>query len=301
MTDEQNLYSPDRFEADASRYADYLQTTEGRLRLDLAWMNLRDFLEATEHGGAGEARTEESGRTSDVEHGGALNVEHRRALDVGGGTGALASRLAAAGWHVTVVDASASMLALAASAANRSGVAARIDFRHADAANVTEIFAPESFDLVACHNVLEYVADPSALVRSIRSVLAPRGLASLLARNRAGEAMRACLKSHDLDAARNALVAPFVTESLYGGAARLFDSHALGTLAADALLDVIAVRGVRVVADYLPASFSDTEAAYARLLSFEHDLGARPDFAAVARYTQIIARASATARESRSS
>jgi hypothetical protein len=56
-------------------------------------------------------------------------------------------------------------------------------------------------------------------------------------------------------------------------------------------LKVIAERGVRVVADYLPAALSDTAETYARLLAFERTLGARPDFASVARYTQIIARA----------
>ena len=273
MNDQQNLYAPDRFEADATRYADYLQTAEGRLRLDLAWLNLQEFIA----GGPG------------------------RALDVGGGTGALALRLAQAGWHVTVVDASASMLALAADAATRKQVAHRIDFHHADAATVAELLAPQSFDLVTCHNVLEYVADPHALVRSIRAVVAPRGLVSLLARNRAGEALRACLKSHDFDAARHALVAPSVTESLYGGAARLFDAHSLGELAAGATLEIVATRGVRSVADYLPPTFTADAAAYARLLDLEQLFGARSDFAAVARYLQIIARAAATAHAGRSS
>jgi hypothetical protein len=53
---------------------------------------------------------------------------------------------------------------------------------------------------------------------------------------------------------------------------------------------VVAFRGVRVVADYLPASLSATEDDYRRLLDFEHNLGSRSDFAAVARYTQLIAR-----------
>jgi hypothetical protein len=61
---------------------------------------------------------------------------------------------------------------------------------------------------------------------------------------------------------------------------------------------LVAVRGVRVVADYLPASFIDTTETYARLLAFERTLGARPEFAAVARYTQVIARKPDTATAS---
>ena len=50
--------------------------------------------------------------------------------------------------------------------------------------------------------------------------------------------------------------------------------------------------GASRYADQLPASFVSQPVAYARLLDFERDVGARPEFAAVARYTQVIARAS---------
>lgn len=260
----------ERFEAGASRYADYLQTPEGRLRLDLAWLNLRDALQA--HGPASPGR----------------------ALDAGGGTGALALRLARAGWDVSVVDSSTAMLALAAGAARREGEesAARVHFRQGDAASVDSLFGARSFDLLICHNVIEYVEDPRALVGSLARAAREGALVSLLARNRAGESMRDAVKLQDLDAARHALTAETVRESLYGGPARLFDPTALRGLAAAVGLEVLLERGVRVVSDYLPASFFARAGAYERLLDFEHEVGARPDFASVARYTQLVARAS---------
>lgn len=255
-----------RFRAGASRYADYLQTTEGRLRLDLAWLNLRAALEEFE----GEVKG--------------------RALDVGGGTGALSVRLASEGWHVTLLDSSNEMLWLARQAATRASLPERITFQEADAASLAAHFAPHTFDLVICHNLLEYVADPRALMSAISAVVRTRGLVSLLARNRAGEVMRAAVKQHDLAQAGHALDAEHVTESLYGGAARLFDAASLRALADAASLDVVAVRGVRVVADYIPPTLTATDEDYARLSALEQRLGARPDFAAVARYTQLIAR-----------
>ncbi|MCA1633772.1 MAG: methyltransferase domain-containing protein [Acidobacteria bacterium] len=260
----------ERFETGASRYADYLRTTEGRLRLDLAWLNLREFV-------------------GQVLPSGEEGAE-RRALDVGGGTGALALRLAADGWGVAVLDSSAAMLALASASARRAGHSSRVSFQVGDAARAAEIFPPASFDLVACHNVIEYVEDPAAVVKAVGAAARRGAVLSLLARNRAGEAMRAAIKSHDLEAARHALVAASATESLYGGPAKLFDAESLRALASDAGLEVLASRGVRVVADYLPAALSHAEEDYARLLDFEHTLGARDDFAAVARYVQVIAR-----------
>lgn len=256
----------DRFESGAQAYADYLQTTEGRLRLDLAWANLYEFI------------------------GGWPAQGVKRALDVGGGTGAVAVRLAAHGWHVAVLDASEAMLTLAADEARRSGVADLITFHQADAAAIVEAFAPQSFDLVVCHNVMEYVDDPSVIFRAISTMVRPQGLISILARNRAGEAMRAALKSHDFAAAEHALTADWVKESLYGGPARLFDPLTLRALTAEAALEVVAERGVRVLADYLLAALEEIEEAYQRLFAFEMKLGARADFTAVARYVQVLAR-----------
>ncbi|MCA1567538.1 MAG: methyltransferase domain-containing protein [Acidobacteria bacterium] len=309
-----------RFESGAPAYAAYLQTVEGRLRLDIAWENFLSAIDEasaaqstfskpeTNAGASERARTEVAGRDNarDARHdgapdairakGGARDVKHdgvrdvKRALDLGGGTGALALRFAALGWHSSIVDPSASMLALAADAARAETFAARVTFHRSAAETAHQLFAPRTFDAATCHNVLEYVSDPRACVRSLAALLKPGAVVSLVARNRAGEAMRAALKSHDLDEAEHALTAGHVNESLYGGPARLYDAGTLQELATDAGLHVLAARGVRVVADYLPASLSDTADAYARLLSFERTLGARPEFAAVARYTQIIAR-----------
>lgn len=262
----------ERFEAGASRYADYLRTVEGRLRLDLAWANLRAAV--------ADASRDET-KTGDM----------RRALDVGGGTGVLASRLAVEGMHVTVVDSSEAMLALAAETARLGNMHARIAFEHADASELAVLFAPGEFDLAACHNVVEYVDEPQAVIHAISNVVRPGGIVSVLARNRAGETMRAALKAHDLDAARDALNVEQVRESLYGGPARLFDAARLHAMMdATRSLEVIAVRGVRVLADYLPPSLSETKEAYARLLEFEYELGMRQDFSQVARYTQVIAK-----------
>jgi 2-polyprenyl-3-methyl-5-hydroxy-6-metoxy-1,4-benzoquinol methylase len=261
----------ERFAEGASRYADYLLTVEGRLRLDLAWANLKELADAELLRGVG-------------------GEYEGRALDAGGGTGALALRLAAEGWRVAVLDSSRAMLDLAAANARREGLEARFSFHLSDAAGAATSFAPGSFDLVACHNLLEYVAEPERVVAALAASLRPGGLVSLLARNRAGEVLRAALKAHNFDAARQALTAEHVRESLYGGPARLFDAGTLGALLDESRFETLAVRGVRLVADYLPPELSAGQEEYARLLSLEAELGARPELAAVARYTQVIAR-----------
>ncbi len=259
-----------RFES-AQEYAAYLRTPEGRLRLDLAWSNLQPFLPSP------------------------LAGNSLKALDIGGGTGAMALKLAGVGFHVTILDKSQAMLAMAESAAAQAGLSHRISTLHGDAANLhagahAQLEA-SSFVVIVCHNLLEFVDDVQAILRDIKRLINPNsGIVSILVRNRAGEVLKAGIKSGDLDQAVKNLTAETVVESLYGGEARLFDSRELRESLAHERLETIAERGVRVMSDYLPASLLQDDAGYARVLAFEQRLAEKAEFAAIARYTQLLAR-----------
>jgi hypothetical protein len=51
---------------------------------------------------------------------------------------------------------------------------------------------------------------------------------------------------------------------------------------------IIAQRGVRVIADYLPPKVARSD-EYERILKLERKLGGREEFTAVARYTHSLA------------
>jgi S-adenosylmethionine-dependent methyltransferase len=257
--------SPDeRFESGADKYVDYLKTPEGRLRLDLAIANLQDFLPQT--------------------------TRPLLALDVGCGTGATAVRLARLDLHVTLLDSSLEMLDFAKRAGREAGVTDRIELKHGDAAQLRDLFQAGSFDVVLCHNILEYVDDPCAVLRSTAYVLRERSsVISILVRNQAGEVLKAAIKDGDLAAAERNLTAEWAHESLYGGRVRLFAAGNLQAMLAAASLAVTAERGVRVLSDYLPSRVSRSD-EYERIFKLERKLGGRPEFVAVARYTQCLAR-----------
>ena len=70
---------------------------------------------------------------------------------------------------------------------------------------------------------------------------------------------------------------------------RLFTPESLQAMLAAASLAIAAERGVRVVADYLPASVPRDD-EYERIFALERKLSSRPEFIAVARYTHCLAR-----------
>ena len=257
----------ERFRSGANQYAAYLETPEGRLRSDLAFANLQDFLPLQAQPSLG-------------------------ALDVGCGAGATAVRLAQLGIHVTLVDSSPAMLDFAKRTAQEAGVMDRVIVKHGDAAQLADLFHPRSFDVILCHNILEYCDDPAAVLRSAaRALRDPSSIISVLVRNRAGEVLKAAIQAGDLSAATDSLTAEWGQESLYGGRVRLFSSDSLRAMFTEASLAAIAERGVRVLADYLPSRISRS-ADYERIFELERKLGSRPEYAAVARYTQCFARLS---------
>lgn len=254
----------ERFQSEAEKYANYLKTPEGRLRIELAFANLQKLLPHAS---------------------GAL-----LALDVGGGPGALSVLLAPLGFKVTLLDPSVPMLDFAKRAARESAVADRIDLREGDTAQIPSLFEARSFDVVVCHNVLEFVDDPGAVVRDISHVIrGPSAIVSVLVRSQAGEVMKAALQTGDLDAAKDGLTRQWGQESLYGGEVRLFTAQGLKTMLNEASLSIAAEHGVRVLADYLPPQVSRV-AEYARIFALERELGERREFAGVARYIQLLAR-----------
>jgi SAM-dependent methyltransferase len=137
------------FRSDADKYAAYLATPEGRLRLDLAFANLEEFLPVRQSNNS------------------------LCGLDLGRGTGAAAVRLARLGVHVTMLDSSLAMLDIAKRAALEGGVSDQVTLKHGDATELSRLFNVRSFDVILCHNLLEYVEDPGAVlhgaVRLMRS------------------------------------------------------------------------------------------------------------------------------------
>jgi S-adenosylmethionine-dependent methyltransferase len=258
-------FDSERFQSDAQKYAAYLETPEGRLRLELPLANLQEFLPLP---------------TKPALH----------ALDVGGGTGAISVRLARLGLHVTLLDSSQAMLNIAKRAAQDADITEKLALKHGDADKLADLFNTRSFDVIVCHNVLEFVGNPVVVLQQCARLMHDSSaILSVLVRSQAGEVLKAAMQSGDLAAAEKTLKSDWAEESLYGGAVRLFTPEALHTMLKSVSLQAIALRGVRVVSDYLPSKLPRA-AEYDRIFALESKLGCRPEFAAVARYIHCLAR-----------
>lgn len=258
--------APERFDADPSAYAEYLRTPLGRLRSELSWRNLEPHLPRP-------------------------GTPPRRALDLGAGTGEMALRLAASGWSVTLVDGSRRMLERATQVAEARGLGGRVACRtlDLDAGGVANALGWGAYDLVVCHDVLEYVASPEALLGEARATLAAGGRMSLVVRNLVGEVMKQVIRGGAPEAALELISTRRAREELYGLDVRLFDLDQIRDLAGGAGLEVVAEYGVRVGADHVADWTRGGEDGFERMLELEHRLGESPELRPLARYVQVIA------------
>ncbi|GCD91714.1 bifunctional 2-polyprenyl-6-hydroxyphenol methylase/3-demethylubiquinol 3-O-methyltransferase UbiG [Nocardioides sp. LS1] len=211
------------------------------------------------------------------------DVAARDVLDIGGGTGGFAARVAELGHRVTVVDPSPDALAALDRRARELGVEVR--GQQGDLSTLLDVTGPDSADVVLCHGVLEVVEDPAAALATIREVLRPGGTLSLLVAQRHAAVIARAMAGH-FQQALGLLDATAPT----GRAGRRFTHDEIVGLLAGAGFAPASVHGIRVFADLVPGSLLDLEpGATASLVELEHAVATRPEFHPLAAQLHLIA------------
>jgi S-adenosylmethionine-dependent methyltransferase len=208
-------------------------------------------------------------------------------VDVGGGTGGFAVRVAELGHRVVVVDPSPDALATLARRADESGVADLVTGHQGDLDDLPDLPDLPEADVVLCHGVLEIVEDPAAALVALAGVLRPGGTLSLLVHQRHAAVVARAMAGH------------------FGQARALLDSSALGSdrdvsphhrFTADEIasvldgagFDTVSMHAVRVFADLVSSSLADLEpGASEALVDLELAVATRPEYLTLA--TQIHA------------
>ena len=212
-------------------------------------------------------------------------------LDVGGGDGRDALPLARRGHTVTLVDYVPEMLAEAERRAAETGVAARIQTRLVDLATGTLPVAAGTFDVVLCHNVIQYLAAPQPVLAACAAALRPAGWLSLLVPNPASEPLRLALQQHDLPGALASLDSSTHRNFLFDAEVHLHDLPALFAMLEGAGLGVADYCGVRCVNDYMRDDARKFSAdGFEQLTALELAMGRRSPYRDIARLWQILAR-----------
>ena len=168
-----------------------------------------------------------------------LDTGPQRVLDVAGGNGVEALRLAARGHEVTVLDPAGAMLHRAIETADALDMADLLHVVQAGALDAPEVFAGHEFDVVLCHNLLHFVDEPGEVLGAVIAPLRTGGLLSVLGPNADFDPMHAALRERDPAEAVRAL-------------SREASVGELVALLAELGVEEVVRYGVRCVSDLLP-------------------------------------------------
>jgi S-adenosylmethionine-dependent methyltransferase len=220
-----------------------------------------------------------------------LDPGPQRVLDVAGGNGLDAVRLAARGHEVTVLDPAGAMLREAKEHAEELDVADRLHIVQAGAEDAPELFGPDEFDVVLCHNLLQYVEDRPSVLRAVMAPLRSGGVLSILAPNGDSDPLRTAIRDLNPRQAFGELDAEMSYVALLDAEVPVCTAaQTIGHLA-ELGVGLVTRYGVRCVTDYIvdderkhdPAFFADLE-------RLEIAMSDRMPYLLTARFFHLIAR-----------
>lgn len=214
-----------------------------------------------------------------------------RVLDAGGGNGHASLPIAQSGAFVDVVDRSMAMLHDLETSAEAIGLQGQIKAHAHDIRGIRNLFEPETFDVLICHNVIHYSPAWEELLFSMIAPLKSGGLFSLVVRNWYAEPYRINVNDHTAEEL------PALLERTRGPS-RVFDADVLffssaycqGWLCKQGF-DILGDYGLLCRADEqqeLPAS--GDQMLLEKLQALESSMGELVPYKHTARYLQIIAR-----------
>ena len=232
---------------------DIYGSSKGYIRLNVLWRDLLSELPQLEKGG--------------------LEI-----LDVGGGMGQVAVKLAKLGNRITLCDPSEKMLAKARATLERENLTQTVTLVHA-AVQDSSGQIDKTFDVITCHAVLEWLADPKETLGQMLGFLKPESSLSLMFYNRNAFVLKRMLNGNltavrDLETAEHAPPSPLSEEDV---------ATWLNTLG----WQVKSKAGIRIFHDHVPEAVRQPEQLN-DLLELEQLYAKREPFASLAQHVHLI-------------
>ncbi len=138
-----------------------------------------------------------------------------RILDAGGGNGLHSLAFARLHHDVDIIDLSQSMLNDAKANAALAGISPRIHTHAIDILDIAREFPQDHFDVVLCHNVIQFIDDLEPILDTLYRVLRPGGFLSIITANQYSLLYQSAYLENDLDKAYESLQQSFQRHSIF--------------------------------------------------------------------------------------
>ena len=212
-------------------------------------------------------------------------------LDAGGGNGLDSIPLAQQGHFVEIVDYSEQMLADAVRRAGQANLQDHVAVHQANVQEVGGLFPDSHFDVVLCHNVLQYVEDVPALLKSLSLPLKTGGLMSLISINRYSQPYHAAFLRSDLAEAFSQLDSRQTKALIFDTMMTNYSADEVCLMLENAGCQIEQDYGLRCLCDYWGDNDRKSDPAiFEQLERLEFALMDRYPYKLLARYYHVVAR-----------
>ena len=152
--------------------------------------------------------------------------------------------------------------------------------------NVLSEFEDNSFDMIICHNVLEYIDDKESVVHELTRVLKPGGFISLVKHNRNGRVMQMAVLLDDFLKANSILDGENSTASKFG-AIRYYEDSDVTKWCRDLYIDK--TYGIRTFWDLQQNQEKHSDEEWQeKMIQLEMRVSEMPDFINIAFFHHLI-------------
>lgn len=220
-----------------------------------------------------------------------LRQNQMNILDVGGGNGPDSIPFAKQGHHVDIVDYSQEMLVDVQNQAVQGDFQEYLTTHLTDVANILDLFPERKFDLILCHNVLQYIDDVPSLFKNFSKLLKPDGAVSIISINRYSTPYHAAFLDNNFSE-------PLAQLDARTSKAKIFDA-VMKSYCADEIKKMLENVGLLSEADYGIRCFCDywgdnerklNPVIFEQIERLEFALTALHPYKLLARYFQVVAR-----------
>ncbi len=212
--------SGSNFDKGFAQWQDYQQAPWGKLRYRVAQANLQQH----------------------------LPPPPAQILDLGGGNGLDSLPLLKLGYTAVVLDFSQEMVAQGQKLAAQAQLSDKISFQVGDA---TQFLSDEKFDIILCHNLLQYVEDVTAVLQNIHQTLHPGGIFSLMITNPHTETLAYALRDYDLVTAQENLNKSTKYVETFDTHIQRYTDDELKAMLQDGGFTLLEQYGIRAICDFM--------------------------------------------------
>lgn len=206
-----------------------------------------------------------------------------RILDVGAGQGQIALQLTAMGHQVLLTDISAEMLAIAQQTALALNLSA--EFQQISLSELV-LQHQQRYQLILCHAMLEWLAEPQLAIAQLKQLLAPGGIVSLMFYNKDAKRLSNIIYGNFAYVAADMQVKKKVRLSPQNP----LQPKEVLTWCQNAGFKLIAKTGVRCFHDYL-RNPEQQQTEFEQLLALELEYNQIEPYASLGRYQHFLLQA----------